>query len=217
MLQKVLFVIALFSSVGFADSCGVSITRLKYSGGGDWYNDQTSLPNLIKAIKERTRINICPEEKKIELTDPALYSNPILYMTGHGNIRFTETEVTRLREFLLNGGFLHADDCYGMDESFRREMKRVFPELSFVEIPFSHKIYHSFYNFPSGLPKIHKHNGGPAQGLGLFNKGRLMVFYSFNTDLGDGWEDLEVHEDPLEKHEEALRMGINIITYILSE
>lgn len=217
-MKKIVFLFSLLWMVASAcaDTCEVRIARLKYGGGGDWYSDPTSLPNLIHAIKERTRILICPEEKRIELTAPDLYSFPFLYITGHGNIHFTEEEVLALRDFLLHGGFLHADDCYGMDESFRREMKRVFPELTWVELPFSHPIYHSFYNFPNGLPKIHEHKGGPPLGLGLFQKDRLMVFYSFNTDLGDGWEDFEVHNDPPEKHEEALKTGINILTYALT-
>lgn len=209
------FLPALFRS--FADTCQISLARIKYGGGGDWYSDPTSLPNLIKAIQTRTKIPVCPEEKRIELTDPDLYGFPLLYITGHGNIRFTDEEVSHLRSFLLSGGFLHADDNYGMDKSFRREMNRVFPELDWVEVPFSHPIYHCFYPFPEGLPKIHKHKGGAPKGLGLFHNGSLIVFYSFNTDLGDGWEDMEVHKDPPELHEKALRMGINIITYALSE
>jgi hypothetical protein len=217
MLFNRIFLLSIFLiSLSSADSCDFAIARIKYDGGGDWYSDPTSLVNLIAAIKERTRISICPEEKKLEIGDPDLYSYPILFMTGHGNVRLSESEVDRLREYLLNGGFLFVDDCFGIDESLRREMKRVFPELSFVEIPFSYPVYHSFYNFKEGLPKIHKHNGGPPQGLALLNKGRVMVFYSFNTDLGDGWEDTEVHNDPEELHEAALRMGINVITYALS-
>jgi hypothetical protein len=218
-MRRILSVLLLFLGAGaaFADTCDVAITRIKYGGGGDWYGNRTALPNLLRAIKERTRINICPEEQKTELTNPDLYSHPILFLNGHGNIRFTDTEITRLREFLLNGGFLFADDNYGMDASFRREMKRVFPDLSWMELPFSHPIYHCFYKFPNGLPKIHKHDGGPAQGLGLFNKGRLMVYYTFDTDLENGWEDIGTYDDPPEKHEEAVRMGINIMTYALTE
>lgn len=218
LFSRVFVLITLFVlSVVAAPPCDLTIGRLKYQGGGDWYANPTSLPNLINAARKQTRINICPEEKSIEITDPDLYSYPFLYMTGHGNVRFSDEEVLRLREYLMRGGFLFADDNYGMDVSFRREMKRVFPELTLMELPFTHLIYHCFYDFPQGLPKIHKHDGGPAQGLGLFHQGRLMVFYSFSADLGDGWEDTEVHNDPPEKHEAALRMGINVLTYFLTE
>ncbi len=215
------FVVPLFifamSAMAAEKPCEVTIARLKYQGGGDWYANPTSLPNLIKAIGERTQIKICPDEKIVELMSPDLFSHPFLYMTGHGNVRFSDEEVLQMREYLMRGGFLLADDNYGLDASFRREMKRVFPELSLTELPFSHPIYQCFYKFPQGLPKIHKHDGAPAQGLGLFFQGRLMVFYSFSADLGDGWEDTDVHNDPPELHEAALRMGINILTYFLTE
>ncbi|MCX7994344.1 MAG: DUF4159 domain-containing protein [candidate division WOR-3 bacterium] len=194
-----------------------TIARLKYGGGGDWYCDPSSLPNLLKAINERTTIRAASKEVVIELTNPELFKYPYLYMTGHGNVKFSDKEVKILRDYLINGGFLHADDCYGMDSSFRREMARVFPESPLIELPFDHPIYHSFYDFPDGLPKIHEHDNKPAQGFGIFYNNRLVVFYSYETDLGDGWEDPDVHNDPPEKREQALRMGINIVVYALTQ
>lgn len=193
-----------------------TIARLKYSGGGDWYCDQTSLANLLKAINGRTTIRAAPKEVVVELTDPNIFKYPYLYMTGHGEVKFSEEEIKILRRFLTNGGFLHADDCYGMDSSFRREMKKVFPDSSLIELPFDHPIYHSFYDFSEGLPKIHEHDNKPAQGFGIFYQNRLVVFYSYESDLGCGWEDADVHNDPPEKREAALRMGINIVIYYLT-
>jgi len=193
-----------------------TIVRVKYGGGGDWYIDQSSLPNLLKFIKENTNIDAASKESRVEISDEALFSYPYIYITGHGNIRFSEEEVKRLRKYLTGGGFLHADDCYGMDKSFRREMKRVFPDKEFIELPFSHGIYHCMFEFRSGLPKIHEHDGGPPHGYALFHEERMIVFYSFNTDLGDGWEDFEVHKDPQEKRIEALKMGTNIVFWALT-
>lgn len=191
------------------------ITRLKYGGGGDWYSNPSSLPNLIAFIAENTTIPIAPKEYRASITDGDLYNHPFLYMNGHGNVRFTNEEVRLLRDYLTSGGFLHADDNYGMDESFRREMKRVFPKKDWVELPWDHSIFHTHFQFPRGCPKIHEHDGKPAQLLGLFHDGRLIVVYSYQTDLGDGWEDLEVHNDGPEKHEAALKMGANIVVYAL--
>lgn len=192
---------------------GSTICRIKYSGGGDWYSDPSSLPNLLKFISENTNVKVTNTEARVSLSDEDLFSYPYLYLTGHGNVRFSEREVIRLRTYLLGGGFLHADDNYGMDESFRREMKRVFPNKDWVELPFDHPLYNIFYKFPDGLPKIHEHDEKPPQGLGLFEDDRLIVFYTYETDLGDGWEDTEVHNDPIEKHMAALKMGTNIFLY----
>ncbi len=193
-----------------------TIARLKYQGGGDWYSNPSSLPNLLAAINERTNIRAASREEIVEITDPELFRYPYLYMNGHGNVRFTDEEVGILRTYFAAGGFLHADDNYGMDSSFRREIKKVFPDSPLVELPFSHPIYHSFYDFSNGLPKIHKHDGKPAQGFGIFYENRLVVFYTYECDLGDGWEDPDVHNDPPEKREAALRMGINIAIYSLT-
>ena len=195
---------------------GFTIARLKYDGGGDWYGNQSSINNLLKYIQTNTDIDVNPEEARVDISDDALFSYPYIYMTGHGNIRFSDSEAERLRKYLTNGGFLHADDNYGMDIYLRREMKKVFPDKEWVPLPFSHDIYHSFFEFPGGIPKIHEHDGGPGQGLALFHEGRIVVFYSFNTDLGDGWEDPEVHNNPPEIRELALKMGTNIVIYVLT-
>ena len=194
-----------------------TIARIHYGGGGDWYGDPSSLPNLLEFISEKTSIIVEPSEYRIKLTDPELFSHSFLYITGHGNIRFNEDEIIMLRDYLLKGGFLHADDNYGMDASFRREMKRIFPEKEWVEIPFDHNIYHVFYDFPNGLPKIHEHEGKPPKGLGLFDGKKLIAFYSYESDLGDGWEDIEVHNDSPDIREVALKMGVNIVWFALTQ
>jgi len=200
-----------------ADSFAIAaIAQLQYGGGGDWYANPSSLPNLLKFARRETGASISPTPGRVRITDPELFAYPIIYMTGHGNVRFSDEEVVRLRRYLLSGGFLHADDNYGLDESFRREMRRVFPDNALVELPFDHPIYRSWFVFPSGLPKIHEHDGKPAQGFGIFAGGRLVVFYSYESDLGDGWEDQHVHNDPEEKRLEALRMGTNILLYALT-
>ena len=193
-----------------------TIARVQYGGGGDWYSDPSSLTNLLAAIKERTNIRAAPREAVVKITDPELFEHPYLYMTGHGNIHFTDDEVKILRTYFRAGGFLHADDNYGMDSSFRREIVKIFPDSPFVELPFDHAIYHSFYEFPDGLPKIHEHDGKPPQGFGIFYENRLIVFYTYECDLGDGWEDPDVHDDPPEKREQALQIGINIVMYSLT-
>ncbi len=192
-----------------------TIARLKYDGGGDWYSDPSSLPNLLAFLNENTPVKAYPEEVRVAIMDNDFFNYPYLYMTGHGNIKFSNEEVLRLRQHLQSGGFLHADDNYGMDRAFRREIKRVFPDNELVELPYDHEIYHTRYDFPHGLPKIHEHDGKPPRGLGIFHKGRLVVFYTFETDLGDGWESPRVHNDPEHKHQAALKMGANIVIYAL--
>lgn len=193
------------------------IARLKYGGGGDWYEDRTSLVNLLHALRQRTTIPIASEhEAVVEPGSAALFQYPFLFACGHGNIKFTDREIENLRRYLSSGGFLWVDDDFGLDPSFRREIKRVFPDVPLVELPFSHAIFHQRYAFPGGLPKIHEHDGGPARGYGIVLNGRVVVFYSFDTDLGDGLEDEEIHHDPPEKREAALRMAINIVQYALS-
>jgi hypothetical protein len=191
----------------------LSIGRLHYDGGGDWYANPSSLPNLLRAIAERTTIPVTARERVVTLRDADLWQTPYLYMTGHGNLRWSDDELVTLRRYLQQGGFLHADDNYGMDESLRRELKRLFPDHPLIEVPVDHPVYHLVYDFPQGLPKIHEHDGKPAQGFGIFIEGRLVVFYSYQTDLGDGWEDPEVHRDPPDKREAALRMGVNLFAY----
>lgn len=192
-----------------------TIGRLKYGGGGDWYANPSSLTNLLNAINERTSIRAASREEVVEITDAKLFEHPYIYMTGHGNVRFTDEEVKILRTYFAAGGFLHADDNYGMDTTLRRQVEKIFPDSPLVELPFDHPIYSSFYEFPNGLPKIHEHDGKPAQGFGVFYENRLVIFYTYECDLGDGWEDPDIHNDPPEKREQALRMGINIVMYYL--
>jgi hypothetical protein len=194
-----------------------TIAQLKYGGGGDWYANPSALPNLIEFARDNAGIPAIYTGKYVEPTDDDFFNYPFLHMTGHGNVKFTDKEIERLRTYLTNGGFLHADDNYGMDESFRREMKRIFPDKELVELPFDHEIYHSFFDFPAGLPKIHEHDGKPPQGFGIFHDGRLVVYYTYETDLGDGWEDPSVHEDPEDVRLKALRMGTNIIVYAMTQ
>lgn len=191
----------------------MTIGRLHYDGGGDWYANPSSLPNLLSAIRSRTRLRVAAEERVVTLSDDDLWNVPYLYMTGHGNVHWSDGDLGTLRRYLQQGGFLHADDNYGMDASIRRELARLFPDHPLVEVPLDHPIYHLVYDFPKGIPKIHVHDGKPAQGFGIFLDGRLAVFYSYQSDLGDGWEDPEVHQDSQEKREAALRMGVNLFAY----
>lgn len=195
----------------------LTIAQLQYDGGGDWYANPSGLPNLLDAIRTRTGLPVETGPAQIRLTDPALRRYPYLFVTGHGNMKLSAEEVGLLRRYLDEGGFMHVDDNYGLDESFRRELARVYPEAELSEIPAGHPVYDVFYEFPDGLPKIHEHDGEPAKGLGLFHDGRLVVFYSYQTDLGDGWENADVHDDPPEAREAALRMGVNLFLYAVSQ
>jgi hypothetical protein len=192
------------------------IGRLQYDGGGDWYANPSSLPNLLAAVNQRTALRVADREEVVRLASPNLWGLPYIYMTGHGNVRFSDDEVRILRRYVENGGFLHADDNYGMDESFRREIARVFPDRPLVEVPAGHPIYHVVHDFPRGLPKVHEHDGLPAEGLGIFVGDRLGVYYSYQSDLGDGWEDPDVHGDSAAIREAALRMGVNLLVYAVT-
>ena len=194
-----------------------SIARVNYGGGGDWYCDPSSIPNLLSYLTKNTSIKAAHDEYRIKLTTKELRGHPYLYMTGHGNIRFTNEEIIQLREYLMGGGFLHTDDNYGLNTSFRREMKRVFPDRDFVELPHDHAVFHSYFDMPSGLPKIHEHDGKPPQLFALYNEDRIMVIYSYESDLGDGWEDEEVHNNPAALRVAALQMGVNIIYFSLTQ
>jgi len=205
--------IFLLSMLAFAAHAQIKIAKLKYNGGGDWYANKTALPNLINFCMEELGTHIHGEEDVVDVGSKELLSYPYVYMTGHGNVVFSAEEAANLRTFLAGGGFLHVDDNYGLDKFIRLELKKVFPELELVEIPCNHPIYHQKFQFPKGLPKIHEHDGKPAQGFGLFFEGRLVVFYSYECDLGNGWEDARIHNDPEEKRQQALRMGANIISY----
>jgi hypothetical protein len=195
----------------------LNIAQLQYDGGGDWYANPSGLPNLLREIARRTGVAVAQQPAHVKLTDPELWNYPYIYLTGHGTIRLSGEEVQILRRYLAAGGFLHADDNYGIDASFRQELRRVFPDQELVDLPADHPVYHSFYDFPDGLPKIHEHDGKPAQGLGIFHEGRLVVFYSYESDLGNGWEDAERHQTPPETRERALRMGINLFMYAIAQ
>lgn len=200
-------------SIVFSQSYQIGL--LKYSGGGDWYaNLETSLPNLIKFCNTTLKTTINPEQAIVEVGSTEIFNYPFIHMTGHGNVVFSNQEAENLRKYLLAGGFLHVSDNYGMDKFIRTELKKVFPELDLVELPFSHPIYHQTYNFDKGLPKVHEHDNKPAQGFGLIYKGRLVCFYDVECDLGDGWESYEVHKDSPEAHDKALKMGANILSYV---
>jgi hypothetical protein len=206
--------IAVLVALVTATACGqLKIAKLKYNGGGDWYANKTALPNLIAFCNKELGTNLKEEEEIAEVNGLGLFSYAYTYMTGHGNVVFSNEEASNLRNYLIGGGFLHIDDNYGMDKFIRLELKKVFPELELVEIPFTHAVYHQKFNFPNGLPKIHEHDGKPAQGFGLIYQGRLVVFYSYECDLGNGWEDKRIHNDPEEKRQQALRMGANLISY----
>ncbi len=194
----------------------IQIARVHYGGGGDWYSGDP-LPGLIAYARQHTLLDLDPEAATVELTSDQLFRYPFLYLNGHGNVFFTEREAERLRRYLDGGGFLYVNDDYGLDEALRREMRKVYPDQEFAELPASHPIYHAHFAFPDGLPKIHEHDGRPAQGFGLFDAhGRLAVFYAYESDLADGWEDESVHHNPPEVREKALRMGVNLLVYAMT-
>ena len=217
MLKKsILFFAVIFALSAFSPAPTYQIALLKYSGGGDWYaNLETSLPNLIEFCNTNLKTNINKEQATVEVGSPDIFNYPLIHMTGHGNVLFNAQESENLRNYLMAGGFLHISDNYGMDKFIRPQLKKIFPELELVELPFSHPIYHQKYDFPNGLPKIHEHENKSPQGFGLIYQGRLVCFYDFECDLGDGWESYEVHKDSPEARQKALKMGANIIQYVL--
>ncbi len=195
----------------------IQIAVLKYRGGGDWYANPTSLPNLIEFSNRNLGTSIHPLPATVEVGSPDIFNYPFVHMTGHGNVVFSAQEAQNLRNYLIAGGFLHADDNYGMDKYLRPQLQKIFPELELIELPFSHPIYHQKYVFNDGLPKIHEHDGKPPQGFGMIYEGRLVIFYSYETDLGNGWEDQRVHNTSHETRTKALQMGANIIQYVFTE
>lgn len=192
------------------------IAKLKYSGGGDWYANKTSLPNLIAYANRTAHTNIHPSEDIVEPGSPSLYLYPFLHLTGHGNVVFSAAEAQNLRNYLIGGGFLHIDDNYGLDQYIRTEIKKIFPENELIELPFTHPIYSIKFKFPNGLPKVHEHDGKRPQGFGILHKGRLVLYYTYECDLGNGWEDAQVYNNPPEIREKALQMGTNILSYALT-
>jgi len=192
------------------------IVRLKYNGGGDWYNDPSAEVNLLNFLKVNTNLKVKAEYKFVDISNDEIFSYPFLFMTGHGNVVFSDDQVERIRKYLENGGFLYIDDDYGLDKAVRREMKKILPGKDFIEIPFTHDIYNVLYDFSSGPPKTHKHDEKPGQGFGIFINNRLAVYYTVESNPSDGWTDAEVHNDPENKREEALKFGANIVLYALS-
>jgi len=217
-MKKIVF-ICLLGLLSFAGTPppALQIALLKYNGGGDWYANPTSLPNLIKFCNQNLGTNINPDNATVDVGSDEIFNYPFIHMTGHGNVMFSDQEVQNLRTYLISGGFLHIDDNYGLDQYIRPQMKKVFPELDFVELPTNHPIYHQKFNFPNGLPKIHEHDGKPAQGFGLIWKGRLVCFYTYECDLGDGWEDPAVHHDSQATRLKALQMGANLVQYVFEQ
>jgi hypothetical protein len=213
-LSPILFFLLLFFSALSISSQNVQIALMKYKGGGDWYANPTSLTNLIKFCNQNLNTNLNPEYATVDVGSDELYNYPFIHLTGHGNVVFSNQEASNLRNYLISGGFLHISDNYGIDLFIRREMKKVFPELDFVELPFNHPVYHQKYDFPNGVPKIHEHDNKPPQGFGLIYEGRLVCFYDYESDLGDGWEDQDVHKDSDATRQKALQMGANLIQYV---
>ncbi len=211
-MKHFFYFIILFSSSLFAQE----IALVKYSGGGDWYANPTSLPNLIKFCNSTINTRIKQKPATVETSSPDLLSYPYIHLTGHGNVVFNETEVSNLRNYLLAGGFLHIDDNYGMDQYIKKEIKKIFPNTNLVEIPATHPIFQKPFTFPNGLPKIHEHDGKRPQAFGIFIENKLVLLYTYESDLGDGWEDPEVNNDPKEVRDKALKMGANIINYIFN-
>lgn len=219
MRAKYVLLIALLvtGSAVFAQQERLKLAKLKYNGGGDWYANKTALPNLARFCNENIRTRFDVQDAVVEVGSPELFEYSYVYMTGHGNVVFTSAEAENLRNYLISGGFLHIDDNYGLDPYIRLEMKKVFPELEFIQLPFDHPIYSQKFKFEKGLPKIHEHDNKPPQGFGLIYEGKLVCFYSYESDLGNGWEDQRIHNDPEEVRLKALRMGANIISFALTQ
>ena len=213
MIITLLLSLLLINSPVTTEEPTLKFALLKYAGGGDWYANPTALNNLAEFCNANIGTDINPDYATVEVGSADLFNYPFVHLTGHGNIVFSAAEAENLRNYLIGGGFLHADDNFGLDPYIRVALKQVFPELSLVELPFEHEIYHQKYDFPGGLPKVHEHEGKAPQGYGLIWEGRVVVFYSYECDLGDGWEDPSVHRDPEEVRQKALQMGSNIVSY----
>jgi len=212
-MKKLFFLFCLIGSFSLKAQ-PIKLALLVYEGGGDWYANPTSLKNLATFCNQQLKTNLDTKETQVAVSSPELFNYPFVHMTGHGRWALNDLEAQNLRKYLIAGGFLHIDDNYGLDEYVRPALKKVFPELSLVELPISHPIYHQKFDFPKGIPKIHEHDNKPPRGYGLIYKGRLVCFYSVETDLGDGWEDPDVHHDNAEKRQQALQMGANLIQYV---
>jgi hypothetical protein len=213
------FILSFLPCVGAQaqNSPNLQLAKVKYDGGGDWYANKTALPNLAQYANQKLGTSISEQDQVVAIGSPEIFQYAYLYLTGHGNIVFSDGEAENLKNYLVSGGFLHIDDNYGLDKFIRLEMKKVFPELEFVELPFDHPVYQTPFKFRNGLPKIHEHDGKPAQGFGLYYQGRLVCFYSYESDLGNGWEDSSVHNDPEEKRQLALQMGTNLLYHVFTQ
>jgi hypothetical protein len=217
MMKRTIYLIILILVTGSFTPPSYQVALLKYSGGGDWYANPTSLPNLVRFTNANIKTNISEDIATVDVGSPEIFNYPFIHMTGHGNVIFSPQEIMNLRNYMIGGGFLHIDDNYGLDKFIRPQLKKIFPELDLVELPFDHPIFHQAYNFPNGLPKIHEHDDKAPQGFGLIYQGRLVVFYSYECDLGDGWEDQVVHKDSDATRQKALQMGANILQYVFLE
>lgn len=215
-VQIFVMMLSYFLLTSLTTEYSFQIAKLKYSGGGDWYANRTALPNLIQFCNSNLATNIDPQDQVVEAGSSDIFNYPYVYMTGHGNVVFTDKDIDNLRKYLSAGGFLHIDDNYGFEKFVRPQMKRVFPELDFVELPFDHPIYKQKYTFAKGLPKIHEHDGLPPKGYGLLLKGKLVCFFDVECDLGNGWEDAGIYNDSEETRLKALQMGANILQYALT-
>ena len=215
-MKNILLIVLLIIGSSFKVGYTVKIAKLKYDGGGDWYSNRTALSNLAVFCNDNLKTNINPQDEVVEAGSVEIFNYPYVYMTGHGNVLFSSKDAANLRKYMMAGGFLHIDDNYGLDKYVRPEMKKVFPDLDFVELPFNHPVYKQKYTFLKGLPKIHEHDGKPAQGFGLIYKGRLVCFYDYECDLGNGWEDEGIYDDSEEKRTQAFQMGANLIQYVFS-
>jgi len=216
-MKKILLLIALIPALAFPQKEGFQIARLKYSGGGDWYNDPSAEVNLLNFVSQNTNIKTTPEYVFVEIGSPDIFNYPFLFVTGHGNIVFSQTEAERMRTYLDNGGFLYVDDDYGLDKAFRREIKKIFPDNDLVELPFDYGMYHCFYNFQSGPPKTHEHDDKAPRGYGIFIGERLAVYYTVESNPSDGWADAQAHGDPEDKRVEALKFGTNLVVWALTQ
>ncbi len=219
-MRKILafiFIIILFNIKGFGQKSSISIALMKYNGGGDWYCNPTSLPNLVKFCNTNLGTNISEDIPAVEPGSSEIFNFPFIHLTGHGNVVFSDQEALNLRNYLIGGGFLHIDDCYGLDKFIRPQMKKIFPELELAELPFEHPVFHQKFKFNNGLPKIHEHDGKSPQAFGYIFNGRLVLLYTYETDLGDGWEDPDVHKDSEYIRTKALQMGADIIQYIFNQ
>ncbi len=215
-MRNLFLILILITTYSYSQDYPLKIALLKYGGGGDWYADPTALPNLIDFCNKNLGTNINPQHDEVEVGSSQIFEYPFVHMTGHGNVVFSPSDVKNLRLYLESGGFLHVDDNYGLDPFFRREIVKVFPDNTLVELPISHPIYNQKYKFPKGLPKIHEHDNKPPQGFGIFVNNRLVVYYTYESDISDGWESPEVHNNSPETREKALKMGANIIQYVFN-